>query len=91
MTEQKNLFSCTVTFIDINELPETCSPPDYDGHSAIVTNITNRSEDFKVADMTANLILRNLIPGLSGLLKNTKIICRTRSGTASANLTLTGL
>ena len=63
-----------------------------DDYLVLLTNISNRSEDYLLADMTVNLKLDNIFP--SGSQKITTVICRTKSANTfantSANLTFAG-
>ena len=67
------------------ELPTECFDNDNNNNVfAIVTNITNRSEDFTLADMTTNLVIK-----MPGSVKMSKVTCKTNA-TASATLILAG-
>ena len=71
--------TCVPSFLEANiELPKNCT--DY----IQITNITRITS--LTADMTTILTLHNVI----GQLKRTKILCMTRWGMATANLTLAG-
>ena len=85
---------CASNQIELNvELPKKCPTTDSpDDYLVILTNISNRSEDYLLADMTVNLTLDNIFP--SGSQKITTVICRTKSANTfantSANLTFAG-
>ena len=85
---------CVSNQIELNvTLPKKCSTTgSADAYLVLLTNISNRSEDYSLADMTVNLTLDNIFP--SGSQKITTVICRTKSANTfantSANLTFAG-
>ena len=66
-------------------LPKKCSTGgSADDYLVLLTNISNRSEDYLLADMTVNLTLDNIFPSGSQKI-TTVILCRTKSANTFAN------
>ena len=77
---------CASNQIELNvELPVKCpTTGGKDDYLVLLTNISNRSEDYSLADITVNLTLDNIFP--SGSQKIITVICRTKSANTFANI-----